>query len=67
MRYVTKTDIRRYEADLAPSGGHTVVPSTRNSIGRQTILYWCGHVVRWLHLCGDVHEETPFPWRLRNR
>ncbi len=47
-------------------GRHTVVPITRDSARRSTILDRSGHVVNWRNLCRDVHQEATFPWGFRD-
>jgi serine/threonine protein kinase len=50
------TDIR--------SGRYTLVPRSRDSPWRSTVLHRCRHVVRGVHLRRDVHAQTLVPGRL---
>jgi serine/threonine protein kinase len=48
-------------ADTFDLGRHTVVPLSRNSSWRSPVLYRCRYVVRWRHLCRNVHSQAPVP------
>jgi serine/threonine protein kinase len=48
-------------------GCYAMVPVTRDSARRPTVLNRCRHVVNWRHLCRDVHPKTTLSWRLRDR